>query len=354
MKKLLIFPKYNAMGPSSRYRIYNYLQLYEKAGVDFEVYPLLEDWYLKNLWSKKSKAAIYYKIIKAYLKRLFRILAVKKNSIVYIGAELFPYLPFGIERYLKLRNIPYIVEFDDAIFHHYDRTSNFLVKKLLGRKTEKVIKNASAVIGGCQYLCDYARQWNSNVIEIPTSIDKRKYLINREDSHPPVIGWIGSPATARYLDLIVNPLLKLSKEFSFSVHLIGCDASITQKFKSIPHKIIQWTDATEVQELSKFSIGIMPLEDTPFARGKCAFKLVQYMAMGIPTVSTPLQSNINISKGNNNLFASNEEEWYESIKEILSNSVYYNEVGIKNREIAYKHYTIQNNWIKYIELFQSL
>lgn len=354
MKKLLILPKYSAMGPSSRYRIYNYLPYYKDAGIQYEVLPLLGDWYLKNLWGKKSVARVADKMIASYFKRFIRLLTVEKDTIVYIGAELFPYLPYGIEEYLKLRHIPYIIEFDDAIFHNYDSSHNRLKKLLFGRKTEKVIASASAVIGGCQYLCDYARQWNDNVIEIPTSIDRDKYNVPVLNHSKPVIGWIGSPASVKYLDMIIEPLKRLSHETDFSVRLIGCNPQFSAQLDGINHEIIPWSDDTEIAEMQKFSIGIMPLDDTLFSRGKCAFKLVQYMAMGLPTISTPLLSNVNISKGNGNLFASTSEEWYEALKQSLSNREMFNQIGLKNREIAFREYSFQENWKKYVELFSSL
>lgn len=354
MRKIIFFPKYSSKGPSSRYRIYSYLPYYKDAGLDFSVSPLFGDWYLEHIWKHRAKWRLLLHIVYAYLKRLFQILLLPSNTIVYIGAELFPYCPFGIECYLKWRKIPYLVEYDDAIFHYYDQSSNRWVRFLLTHKTKKVIHNAAAIITGCQYLTDYARQWNNNVFEIPTSVDADKYALDRSDKRLFTIGWIGSPASSKYLEIVIPALRKLTDKYEFELDLIGFDSSYEFLLKGINYRLINWDSNTEVQNMSYFSVGIMPLPKTKFAQGKCAFKLVQYMAMGIPTISTPLQSNVNIDKGCGNLFADTEEDWYKAFEQVICNSEQFLQVGRENREVAMKYYTFQSNWEKYYSILKAL
>ena len=136
--------------------------------------------------------------------------------------------------------------------------------------------------------------------------------------------------------------------------LIGFDSSYESLLKGINYRLISWNSDTEVQNMSYFSVGIMPLPKTKFAQGKCAFKLVQYMAMGIPTISTPLQSNVNIDRGCGNLFADTEEDWYKAFEQVICNSEQFLQVGRENREVSMKYYTFQSNWEKYYSILKAL
>lgn len=354
-KKIYFFPKYNEKGPSSRYRIYNYLEYYKNNDYDIKVNPLFGNWYLDNIWQHKSKWKVFHKILFAYVKRLVTILSMPRNSIAYIGAELFPYSPYGFENIFKLKGIKYLIEFDDAIFHNYDMNASSHVRNFLGDKTSKAIANASYVITGAEYLTNFALNYNQSVIEIPTAIDDSKYnnseLISTGEF---VIGWIGSFSQSIHIINLLPVFKRLAKNYNYKLRLVGFDKYLEKHLEGIPYEVIEWSDANEIIEMSKFSVGIMPLDNTPFSNGKCAFKLVQYMGVGLATISTPLRSNININRDSDNLFASTQEEWYLAFEEIMLNRDKYLKIGQKNKAIAMKFYTIQANYAKYLTIFNLL
>lgn len=354
-RQVFIFPRYSSKGPSSRYRIYNYLKYYKEAGYSVSVHPLFGDWYLECIWEHRPKWKVFHKVVFAYFKRLMLIVSMPSNSIAYIGAELFPYLPYGFEYLFKLKKVKYIIEFDDAIFHYYDMNSSKYIRYFLGSKTAKAIANASYIITGAEYLTNFALQYNQSVVEIPTTIDAEKYssstLINTEEF---VIGWIGSFSQSIHILGLLPVFKRLAENYNYKLHLVGFDKYLEKELEGIPYEIIEWTDAGEIVEMSKFSVGIMPLDDSPFSNGKCAFKLVQYMGIGIPTISTPLRSNININKDSENIFASSPEEWYSAFEKVIQQKQFYNKIGMKNKEIAMNNYTIQANYAKYLSVFDLL
>lgn len=353
--QIYIFPRYSSKGPSSRYRIYNYLEYYKAAGYSVSVYPLFEDWYLDCIWGHRPKWKILHKIFFAYLRRLFLVFSIPSNSLAYIGAELFPYLPFGFENIFKLKKVKYIIEFDDAIFHYYDMNSSKYIRNVLGNKTAKAIANASYVITGTEYLTHYASRYNESVIEIPTTIDAKKYSDNELiNSGEFVIGWIGSFSQSKNIINLLPVFKRLAEKYIYKLRLIGFDKYLEKDLEGIPYEIIEWSDDSEIIEMSKFSVGIMPLDDTPFSNGKCAFKLVQYMAVGISTISTPLGSNLNINRDSANIFASSPEEWYLAFEKVFQDREYYIKVGQKNKEIAMDFYTIQANYAKHLSIFNLL
>ena len=353
-KKLLFLPKYSAKGASSRYRIYSYLPYYKKEGYDFKVSPLLGDKYLNAVYGHLSKWSVILYLISRYTKRIWTIITVSKDTLVYIGAELLPYFPSWFEKYLNFRGVNYIIEFDDAVFHNYDQSSNVLVRKLYTGKFSKIIKNATAVICGCRYLSDYAKQWNENVTLIPTSIDGEKYSQPAKDANTMVVGWIGSPSSSKFVKDVVPAIKKLQETIDFEFRLVGFDKALESELSGLNYRIVDWMAENEVEELRKFTVGIMPLQDTSFARGKCAFKLVQYMAVGVPTVSTPLQSNVDIDRGCGNLFAETTDEWRAALEKFLNDKELREKVGRRNYETAHENYTFQNNFEKYKNVIEDV
>ena len=348
--KLLVFPKYTQKGPSSRYRIYQYLPYF--TNYDVKIYSFFDNSYTPR--SFKSIEGIKY-VFKCYLKRFKYMLKINSKSLVFVQYEFTPFLPFNI-LFFKVFKIKYIVDYDDAVFHDYDQHKNKIIRTIFKFKIAHVIKHANFVITGSPYLTKYALKYNKNVVEIPTSIDLSNYSINKKNkSSKFIIGWIGSKTTSvNLIDLIpVFEKLQVDK-LSFEVRCIGFDNELYDKFKHLPFKIIEWSQKTEAVEIQKFNVGIMPLEDKAFNKGKCAFKLIQYMASEIPTISTPLEANIKVNRNNGNLFAVNNEEWYKNFNELYNNELYFIKIGEKNREIVERFYSIQNNHNSYLKLINEL
>lgn len=350
--KLYFFTKYTEKGASSRYRIYQYLPYFNEY--DVKISPFFDDSYKLAQSFKSIKGLLF--LIKSYIIRLFTLLMVNNNDIVIVQYEFTQYLPF-IKFYFKWRNIKYIIDFDDAVFHDYDQHKNGLIRTIFKNKIPSLIKSASAVITGSPYLTEYIKQYNTNVYEIPTSINIEKYTtkVDRNNSSKLIIGWIGSSTTSLHLKLVVEPLMNLVKQgLDFELRLIGYDEKEGIDFKEIPIRYIKWSSENEALELSKFTVGIMPLIDFPFARGKCAFKLIQYMACGIPTISTPFEANLKVDRNNENLFADNSKEWVNSLLKIKKNKERYNKIGIRNKSVIQKYYSIQENHRTYLNIFENI
>lgn len=344
---LCFFPKYTEIGPSSRYRIYQYLDYFDDYKV--HVFPFFDEAYIPTRSYKNIKGIIY--LIKLYLRRFKFLSQISSKDLVFVQYEFTPFLPFNA-LFFKLRRIKFIVDFDDAAFHDYDQHKNKIVRSLFGNKIPRVIKHADTVITGSPYLTKYALNYNKNVIEIPTSIDIQKYSVSnyKENEDKFIIGWVGSKTTSVNLVALI-PVFKYlkKKNYNFEVRCVGFNKELLSKFKNLPFKIVPWEASSEVENIRQFSVGIMPLENNPFNKGKCAFKLIQYMACGIPTISTPLEANIKVNRDNSNLFAKTTQDWIESFIEIKINPEKYQRIGLKNREIIEQFYTVQVNKDKYLE-----
>jgi glycosyltransferase involved in cell wall biosynthesis len=230
-----------------------------------------------------------------------------------------------------------------------------LIRILAGNKFGRLFANASHIITGSPYLTACALKFNSNVTEIPTSIDIEKYKVaHYEPAGCLKIGWIGSPTTSKYVLGVLEALRMFTKDHTCELVLIGFDKCLESKLAGLPYRIVEWSEETEVNELCKIDVGIMPLDDTPWSRGKCGFKLIQYMACEKPTISTPLEANVKIDNGNGNLFVMATEEWVECFKKVCLNRDAFRQIGIKNRITVETAYTFQSNYKKYIDVFRTV
>lgn len=334
--KIVLFSRYDRLGASSRLRSLQYLPLLNKE-FDIEVRPLFDNEYLHQLYAGNSPSKGY--ILNRYFQRFFQLMALRKYDIIWIEYELFPYLPAWAESLLAKANKPYIVDYDDAIFHRYDLTNN-PIKKMLAKKIDNVMYHATLVTAGNNYLADRARKAGANWVErIPTVIDIDRYPIKQITANERyIIGWIGSPTTAKYLHQIIPAIKQLLGKYNVSLRIIGAEIEVSD----INITCIPWSEESEVSEIQKFDIGIMPLTDSLWEKGKCGYKLIQYMACGIPVIASPVGVNREIvEKANSGLLANTDEEWQLSFEQLLSNLTLRQELGKNGRKAVEDYYSIQ-------------
>lgn len=321
MKKILGLSLYGSIAASNRYRLGLYKKFLHENGIELEIYGLFEDDYLA---ARFSKTGLPIRIVFKSIAR--RIIFLKTKIRLYDGciihAELIPLFPFGFEN-LLLKNIPFIYDFDDAFFLKYDSERYRFFRWFLKNKFKAIIKKSIAVTAGNLYLQSFAKKYNYNSYLLPTVVDMTRYgvaeKIKKDISEEKIIGWIGSPSTTGYLKLIERPLQKLAKIINFKLRIVG---GIAIEIKGVNYEIIPWTEETEVKLIQSFDVGVMPLPDDPWSRGKCAFKLIQCMACGIPVVGSRVGANVDLLVDKfPDFLASTDDEWIYALYKILSNDV---------------------------------
>jgi glycosyltransferase involved in cell wall biosynthesis len=278
--RVLALTKYGRLGASSRCRFFNYIRLLGTRNISVQVAPLLSDTYVKQRLA--GLRTDYFDIARSYLSRLATLAGAFRYDLLWIEGELLPRWPATIERVLPLLGHRFVVDLDDAIFHSYDLHPTPLVRKLLGRKIDVVLSRAATVVVGNEYLAERARNSGARcVLVVPTTVDHLAYAEQKASAHDKLtLGWIGSPATARYLRTIAPELEELCA--SASLRLIGVGQ---HDFKCPDVVLRDWSEDTELEELASCDIGLAPLTDGPWERGKCGLKAIQYMAMGIPVLA---------------------------------------------------------------------
>lgn len=348
--KVLVLSKYSRKGASSRYRMYQYFPYLKSQGLAIDVQPLFNDAYLDALYSKKSRLLL---VLKAYCCRFFQLIFSKRYDFVWVEKELFPWTPWFIERLFFLRmNTPYVVDYDDAIFHQYDQHRFRVVRKVLGRKCDMVMQSSAMVIAGNSYLAERAfKAGAKRVREVPTVVSKEKFFPKMPNNSIPIIGWIGSMSTATYLEKLKPILKELSSRFLFKIRVVGAEVY----WDDLPIECIHWEESQEVESVQSFDIGIMPLHDSPWERGKCGFKLIQYMACGKPVVADAIGANRDIVLDSEvGYLVSSEEEWRDSLEFLLKDNERRRLMGNAGRLRFVEKYSLETAQVKLLELFSSL
>lgn len=347
--KILVLTKYEDLGASSRYRFCQYIPYLKSQGFDVTLAPLLDNTYVTNVNIGKRNIG---NILPLYWQRLSKSLSHRKYDLLWIEKELFPYLPLWFEK-ISIQNMPYVVDYDDAQFHRYDRSSFKLVKMFLSQKIDKVMANAQLVIAGNKYIAERAKRAGAKRIEIiPTAIDLDRYsLKTNKHSEAFNIGWIGSPNNSKYLKSLQSVFQTLNEKQNCQFTLIGAG---NLEIDNIDLTIKKWSENSEVKDIKTFDVGIMPLHNTPWEMGKCGIKLIQYMACSLPVVGTPVGVNQEIiHHGVNGFYASNLDEWTEALLTLANDPQLCSQMGVKGREIVESEYCLQVTAPKLAQLLRS-
>lgn len=358
-KKLIYFTRYTRLAPSSRFRSYQFIPEFEAQGIEYVMCPLFNDRYMTDLFSREPKKDRFNAIL-CYLNRFVQILKyARARHFIIVEKEFFPYLPAFVEWWMNKLGIGYAVDIDDAVFAYYDNLSNPILKFLLGKKMDKVFKHSRFVLAGNDYLSSRAKQAGAKeVVFYPTVIDVpeyqrriRNYDYKKNDGSKVIVGWVGSPSTVKYFQRIVDVLDELSLTVPFDLYFIG--SNVEFPFKNIRPKYIPFSEETEVEKISEFEIGIMPLKDTDFERGKCGLKLIQYFGCRLPVVASPVGVNSSIvEEGVNGFLAESDEDWKIHLTSLITDPELRDRLGNSGFDKAKSAYDIRVNIEKLKELIE--
>ncbi|PWJ43288.1 glycosyltransferase family 4 protein [Sediminitomix flava] len=362
---LILAPYPKSIAPSQRFRFEQYLEQLEKEGLDYDYIPFLDLATWKVLHQAGNFGSKAWGILRAFLKRFNLLFSLTKYKYVFIHREAShigpPIFEFLIAKVFRKK---LIYDFDDAIWlpNYSEHNAKFHWLKMYG-KVNYIMKWAYKVSVGNKYLGKYASQYNSNIVINPTTIDTEYYhnpelykkaLVNElefegEIQQKPVIGWTGTLTTAKYLDFLIPVLQKLEENYDFEFRVISNEKP-KWDLKSLVYQ--DWKKETEIEDLCQFDIGVMPLTDDIWAKGKCGFKALQYMALEVPAIVSPVGVNTEIVDHSlNGFICTTTEEWYLALKELLDHPHQRNEMGLEARKKIIDYYSVLSNAANVVELF---
>ncbi len=345
--------------PGQRFRFEQYIGFLRSNGFSVDFSHFIDEEDDKILYGKGRFLSKLQLFLKAWAIRSRDRRNFRHYDIVFVQREAWMLGSTYFEDGIRGSGARFIFDFDDSVWLLDTSAANKRWEWLKNpNKTSKLIGLADMVLAGNPYLADYARRFNDKVTVFPTTIDTEEYApgerSTKTDSRPVVIGWSGSVTTIKHFQYASGFLLELKKKYGnrIAIHVIG-DADFIDEGLEIKGR--PWVKSTEISDLRRFDIGIMPLPNDEWAWGKCGLKGLQYMALGIPTIMSPVGVNTSIIQhGENGFLASKAGEWIDSLSRLVESVNLRNSIGVKARRTVVEKYSVSAQKANYLNLFRGV
>ena len=312
-KHLCIFCRYAENGASSRLRFFRYRPFFEAAGIKVEYFSFFDAPYLERLYAGKSRQPGSF--CRAVLRRMRDAARCAPDAVFFIEYELFPLMPAWAERALFLKKRPCFLGFDDPVWEKYAGIPG------LSGKYDALARGASGIVAANALIEERFGKLGRPLLKVPTAVDLDRYdrATEKAEKFPRfTVAWIGSPATFPFLRNFLPVLRKMTACCDFELLMIG--KAFWGPLPGVPSRSVEWSEAEEADLLARCHAGIMPLPDEPFARGKSAYKLIQYAGAGLPALASPVGENCRvIVPGRTGFLCSAPEEWGSALKTLAGN-----------------------------------
>lgn len=343
--KILFLVPYPTEGASNRVRVEQYIPYLESKGFFCKVRPFVNREFYRILYFRRRYLQKAFWFILCTVNRLFDIARAIGYDIIFIHREAYPFGGPILESLFSRMGKTIIFDFDDAIFLTNTSRENIYIERFKNpAKTSKIIEMSALVIAGNEYLKDYALKYNRNVIVIPSCVDTERLCpsLSRDDKDEIIIGWIGSNTTKEFLYDIEDVFIELSRRHSnFKIKIVGANF-----YSAVLNPIIinkEWSLDDEAREIQSFDIGIMPMPDNEWTKGKCGFKALLYMACGKPVVASPVGVNLDIvDDGITGFFARGKDEWVAKLSTLIKDKELRRKMGSAGREKVVEKYSMNS------------
>ncbi len=358
MKKVLYIAPHRAnRAPSQRFRFEQYIDFLKENGYDYTFSNLLSAQQDKMFYGDGNTIKKFLLLLQKFFYRLNDVIKARNYDLVFIQREAYFLGPAFFEFLLSKIKTPLIFDFDDSIWLPNVSNANkkFNILKNYG-KTAKIIKYADMIFAGNAYLANYAGNYNKNIKIIPTTIDTDEYvnIFDKKDKNKVVIGWSGSITTIQHFEYALPFLREIKNKYGDKVEIkvIGDGSYINNELNI---KGLPWIKEDEIKELSSMDIGIMPLPNNEWASGKCGLKGIQYMALQIPTIMSPVGVNTEIIEdGVNGFLCTKDAEWEQRISQLIESPELRKQIGEKGRRTIVERYSVQSQKLRYLKYFDEL
>jgi len=312
--------------PAARFRVRQYIPRLRESGIEvaemisrFGCYPPRDAW-RRPFWGGAMLAAQIPSVIMSHA-----------YDVVMLQREMMS-TRVTLEPFLKR---PLVLDIDDAIYLHRH-----------GKPARRLAELSDMIVCGNDYLAEWFGQWNKNVTVIPTAVDSERFTPRVEHGQrdkATVIGWIGTSSNLKYLTSIESAIAQVMGQWPRTRLSVVCDRA--PRFRAIPPERLEfhhWSEQTEVSLIQAMDIGLMPMEDTLWARGKCAFKMLQYMSCGLPVVVSPVGMNAEVlSMGDVGFRATTASDWVEGLTLLLENQELATKMGLEGRHLVERSFSVK-------------
>jgi glycosyltransferase involved in cell wall biosynthesis len=348
-----IVPAPPGISPGQRFRFEHYLPVLADRKIKFRISSFYSPKGWSALYTTGNKMNKAWHVLKGFCKRFIDLFRVGGYSYVYVYREAAPLGPPVFEKIMaRLLGKKIIYDFDDAIWVPVTSEFNKGITQLKSfSKVSKICKWSYKVSVGNEFLAKYARGFNPNTFIIPTVVntDSAHNQLQQQETSVPAIGWTGTFSTLKYLDIVLPVLQELQEKSDFTFVVI---ADKDPKLPLKKYQFIKWTREKETEDLLHFHIGLMPLYDDEISKGKCGFKAIQYMSLGIPAVVSPVGVNTEIVEdGVNGFVCDASSEWAERLAQLLKDPMLRKRLGEQARQKIERSYSVNSSTQNFISLF---
>lgn len=355
--RVLCLSVYPEEGPSIRHRICTYRPHWEAAGIQLTVKPFLTRGLFRRRRNFGAAAALYKFVLMAFCtaRLAARLASVSRYDVVIIHREAFPLGGSWFERVVARLNPRTVFDLDDALWLPMPLTVD--QRRILWNpwRVSQTIAACAAVVAGNAFLRSYAGPRNALVKVIPTPYADLGGRASPGDGRAPVIVWIGNVGNEEYLEMVRAPLERLAGERDFVLRVIGSRDARRLRMRGVNVQVMEWREEREREWLLECDIGIMPLHDRDYERGKCSFKLVQYFSAGMPVVASPVGMNREVvTPGVNGFLASTPDEWYAALDRLLGDATLRRQMGRRGYERYRERFTPEANAELWLDIFRRL
>ena len=309
-RDLCVFCRYAENGASSRLRFFRYRPFLEAAGIRTAYHSFFDAAYLEDLYAGKPRGA--GGLWRGFRRRVRELSRCAPDAVFLVEYELFPLMPGWAEKFFFLKNRRFFLNFDDPVWEKYAKLPG------LAGKYDSLAEKAAGVIAANALIEERFRPLNGNLLKLPTAIDLDRYdraAAGAEKFPRFTVAWIGSPATFPFLREFLPVLQRMSRVCDFELLMIG--KAFWGSLPGVPSRSVEWSEAEEAGLLARCHAGIMPLPDTAFARGKSAYKLIQYAGAGIPALASPVGENARVVvPGETGSLCRTPEEWCDALRRL--------------------------------------
>lgn len=355
MKVLFLIPAPLNISPGQRFRFEHYLPILEKNGISYTIQSF---WSLKVwniLFTKGHFLLKSFGLLKGVARRCFVVTNLSEYDYIFIYREVAPIGPPVFEWIIsKIWRKRVIYDFDDAIWLSMSSIANPQASLLkCSWKVNYICKYSKIVSVGNEFLADHVKGYNKNVEIIPTVVDTERvhYGLKNQNDLPLTIGWTGTFTNFYYLDLVSNAITELKKKYNFTFLIIS---DRDPQLKNLEYTYKEWNFETEITDLLSMHVGIMPLYNSEIELGKCGFKAIQYMSVGIPAVVSPVGANCEVVKnGETGYWASSDEQWYYNLEKLITDKELRIKMGIAAQEFIIENYSVRATVDLFLDLFET-
>jgi glycosyltransferase involved in cell wall biosynthesis len=356
--KVLFLATYPEEGASSRLRITQFFPYLERHGVRCTFRPLFDTAFYRAFYQRGGTVGKALRLARLTLGRLADVVRATRYDVVFVQREAHIVGPPVFEWLLaRLVRRPLVFDFDDAVFIPSSSGVYGRLAGLLKRpgKTTSIIRFSDQVIVCTEYSRRFAARHHAAPVVIPTVVDGDVYAPRARDGNDiPTIGWVGSFTAAPFVLALRDVFERLGERFRYRLKLVGLGMPFALRSPNVEVVNVPWALEREVADYQSLDIGLYPLLPDPWTEGKMGFKVVAYMAVGIPSVSSPIGDHVHfVREGDNGFFAASEDEWVAKLARLLEDPALRADVGARGRRLVEERFCVARQAPRLLEVLRA-